>query len=198
MESLRALDEALFLLINNGLSNPVLDVVMTFASVAGDAPGWIIGGIAGIFYFDRANFKRRAVTFLLLMAAAGLLLNVTKNVFERDRPLEKFKQRLDAGEVIIHTPYNKLWARSFPSGHSQAAFTAATFFALYYRRFQWALFGTAALVALSRVYVGAHFPADIVAGSLFGWLMAYIWWRMDPQAPRPIQVAEVETGAAVK
>lgn len=180
-----SVDERLFFLINNGLSNPALDIVMTVFSVAGGALGWILAGLAFIYFVDRPVFWKRAVAFLLTMAVAGLLLNLTKDVFERPRPLERFKHEMAQGKVVIHTPHEKLAARSFPSGHSQAAFTAATFLFLYCRRFGLILFSCAAVVAVSRIYVGSHFPLDIIAGSAFGWFMAYAAWRLDPLATLP-------------
>ncbi|MBF0290662.1 MAG: phosphatase PAP2 family protein [Nitrospinae bacterium] len=184
METLTSLasgaDEGLFLLINNGLSNPALDIVMTFFSVVGDAPGWILCGLAFIYFSDRTRFRRRSAIFLLTMGVAGLFLNLSKDVVGRGRPLERFKHEIAAGKVVIHAPYETLTARSFPSGHSQAAFTAATFLFLYYRRFGVVLFACAMMVAVSRVYVGSHFPADVVVGSAFGWGMGYVAWRLDP------------------
>ena len=177
-------DEGLFFLINNGLSNPALDIVMTFFSVVGDALGWILGGLALIYFSDRTWFRRRAVIFLLTMGVAGMFLNLTKDVVGRGRPLERFKHEIEAGKVVIHAPYETLTARSFPSGHSQAAFTAATFLFLYYRRFGMVLFTCALMVAVSRVYVGSHFPADVVVGSAFGWVMGYLAWRLDPSPPQ--------------
>lgn len=176
-------DERLFFLINNGLSNPALDIVMTAFSVVGDALGWILGGLALIYFSDRPGFRRRAVIFLLTMGVAGLFLNLTKDAVGRGRPLERFKHEIAQGKAVIHTPYEALTARSFPSGHSQAAFTAATFLFLYYRRFGIILFTCAVTVAVSRVYVGSHFPADVVVGSAFGWAMGYVAWRLDPSPP---------------
>ena len=186
MTSLAAgVDEQLFFLINNGLSNPALDIVMTVFSVAGNALGWILAGLVFIYLLDRQGFRKKAALFLLTMGVAGLFLNLTKDIVERPRPLERFKHDIVQGKVVIHAPFEKLTARSFPSGHSQAAFTAATFLFLHYRRFGAILFTCATMVALSRVYVGSHFPADVLAGSAFGWLMAYCAWRLDPMALRP-------------
>ena len=74
---------------------------------------------------------------------------------------------------------------SFPSGHSAAAFTFAG--AICMMRFPWpakvAALSGAALVAMSRVAVGIHWPLDVLGGALFGWfgVMASIWlasrWR---------------------
>jgi undecaprenyl-diphosphatase len=178
-------DERLFFLINNGLSNPALDIVMPVFSVAGNALGWVLAGLAFIYLLDRPGFRKKAALFILTMGVAGLLLIIMKDVIGRNRPLERFKHDIAQGKAVIYAPYEKLTARSFPSGHSQAAFTAATFLFLYCRRFGALLFACAVTVAFSRVYIGSHFPADVLAGSAFGWLMAYCAWRLDILSLRP-------------
>ena len=178
-------DERLFLLTNNGLSNPVMDIVMPVFSVAGNALGWVLAGLAFIYFLDRPGFRKKAGFFILTMGVAGLLANFAKDTVARPRPLERFKHDIAQGKVVVYAPYERLTARSFPSGHSQAAFTAATFLFLYYRRFGALLFACAVTVAFSRVYLGSHFPADVLAGSAFGWLMAYCAWRLDILSLRP-------------
>ena len=129
-----------------------------------------------------ARKKRRArlVAFIVTMTLAGACLLIAKESFDRDRPLRTFAMEIEKGEVFIRAPYNKLYKRSFPSGHSQAVFTTATFFALYYRRHRIFLYSAASTVAISRVFVGAHYPLDIVVGSLLGAAIAWIFWRLDP------------------
>ncbi len=192
IEFIRGLDETLFFVINNSYAHPLLDAIMTFFTLAGDTSVWIVFGLAWILLWDVNHWKRRAVTFLLIMAIAGLGVNLLKESFHRQRPLARFKTEIDTGKLVVNTPHQQLVSRSFPSGHSQAAFTAATFFALYYRRHRFLLYGLAGLVAFSRVYLGTHFPADIVTGSVFGWLMAWQLWRLDPEAPFKSTLAVTE------
>jgi len=183
MEILRAIDESLFFWINNGWATPALDGLMSFFSVAGDAPVLIAFGVITIALWDRRGWRRGVVMFLLTMGLAGLALVGAKAAVDRDRPMERFKVGVRSGKITINAPLRRLYARSFPSGHSQAAFSAAAFFALYYRRRRVLLYGAAFAVALSRVYLGAHFPADIAAGALLGWAVAWLIWRIDPEAP---------------
>ncbi len=177
------LDATLFFVVNNGFSTPWLDGLMTFFTVAGDLIGWVAFGVLFILLWDRANAKRRLIAFALALAVTGLAVSVIKVVVDRDRPLEAFKQGIDAGEVTIRTPYHKLVARSFPSGHTQGAFTAATFFVLYYRRRGGLLLACATLVGVSRIYVGAHYPLDVVAGAMLGSAGAWLVYALDKEAP---------------
>lgn len=178
-----SLDADLFFAVNNGLSSPWLDGVMAFFTIGGDLIGWLVFGALSIMLWDSANAKRRLLAFGIALAVSGLAVNGIKEVVDRDRPLEAFKQGIDAGTVTIHTPYRKLVARSFPSGHTQAAFTAATFFVLYYRRYVTALLLCAAMVGMSRIYLGAHYPGDVLAGAMLGSFGAWLVWRYDPHAP---------------
>ncbi len=60
---------------------------------------------------------------------------------------------------------------SFPSGHAQIAFTVAAVYAGVYRdrpSVAWLAYGTASLIALSRVALGRHFPSDVVVGGILG------------------------------
>lgn len=170
-------DRALFLAINNRLASPMGDGLMTLATIAGDVTVWAVFGSMAIILWDTENAKRRMAAYAMALIATGLLLIAVKEVVDRDRPFEYFKAGIDAGEIQINAPHQMLVARSFPSGHTQAAFTAATFFILYYRRHCGALLVAALLVGFSRIYLGAHFPADVVFGALLGAVGAWATWH---------------------
>jgi undecaprenyl-diphosphatase len=59
-------------------------------------------------------------------------------------------------------------AFSFPSSHATNIFTGMSILAFVYRRLKVGLFGIAALVAYSRVYVGVHYPFDVLSGAALG------------------------------
>jgi undecaprenyl-diphosphatase len=65
---------------------------------------------------------------------------------------------------LVHRPHDP----SFPSGHAATSFACATVIAAAAPRLRVPLYVLAALIAVSRVYVGVHWPADVVAGSLYG------------------------------
>jgi undecaprenyl-diphosphatase len=61
---------------------------------------------------------------------------------------------------------------SFPSGHATVSFACATTLALAVPRLSWPLFALATLISLSRVYVGVHYPFDVLAGAALGVVIA--------------------------
>ena len=72
---------------------------------------------------------------------------------------------------------------SLPSGHAATSFAAATVLTLAHPRAGVPLFALAALIAWSRVYVGVHYPFDVLAGALLGVGVGLLWtvlWRRAP------------------
>lgn len=70
---------------------------------------------------------------------------------------------------------------SFFSGHSSNSFALACLFGLYFRRIKWVmptLFLVASLIAYSRIYIGVHYPLDIICGALAGILIAYLIYTL--------------------
>ncbi|MEO8938363.1 MAG: phosphatase PAP2 family protein [Burkholderiaceae bacterium] len=114
-------------------------------------------------------------------AMAGLYANGLKRLFALPRPASV----LDASQ--LHVIGDTLHANSFPSGHSVTAFTLAAIVVFAsrtpLRAAAWAV-PLALLVAVSRIAVGAHWPADLAAGAAGGWVcgalgvMVVMRWRV--------------------
>ena len=66
---------------------------------------------------------------------------------------------------------------SFPSGHTQAAFTLAVLLIIYFRRYYFAIIIVAILMGLSRIFMSMHFPSDIIAGAYLGSLVPIILYN---------------------
>jgi undecaprenyl-diphosphatase len=117
-----------------------------------------IGGCA-----DARSRRKLPWAALACVAAAGLAAGVTallKELFDRVRPA-----LADPGiEALVPTPDSA----SFPSGHTSTAFAAAVAVGAFYPRLRWPLLGLAALVGLSRIYLGVHFVLDVLAGAALG------------------------------
>jgi membrane-associated phospholipid phosphatase len=155
------------------LRRPWLDDLMILASALG-AGGfiWIIyGSIAGIFPANTAAMWRLwlaiAVTFIVVD-------DVVKPFFERPRPFE------------VMTEITLIDARpdspSFPSGHAAMAVAGALAGSRILPFSGAMLWPLAAVVALSRIYLGVHWPTDVLAGGLMG--LAIAWFILGGRRPK--------------
>ena len=123
--------------------------------------------------------RRTPVPFMLVTAGvltADMCSLGLKLIAGRDRP---YVAHPDPAP-LIGTPLDL----SFPSGHSATAFAGATILAAYLPRFAVPLYVVAALVAFSRVYVGVHYPLDIVAGALLGTGIGLVFVWLERRRPR--------------
>jgi undecaprenyl-diphosphatase len=96
---------------------------------------------------------------LAALVAAGLT-TLLKDLFERVRPALADPPI----EALVATPNSP----SFPSGHAATAFAAAIAVGAFYPRLRWPLLGLAAVVGLSRIYLGVHYWLDVLAGTALG------------------------------
>ncbi|MGY8871398.1 MAG: phosphatase PAP2 family protein [Pseudomonadales bacterium] len=121
----------------------------------------LLGSLLAIFEsLDGASFLRLGLLAFVIELPLYLLL---KNIIRRDRPC----RRLDLESVI--TPLDKF---GFPSGHAAAAFVFASVLAHVYPSVGLLAYMTAMLIGVSRVVLGVHYPADIVAGAAVGVICA--------------------------
>lgn len=178
MDDIQALNIDLFFAINNGLKSPLGDVFLGYTTYLGDGMVMYPLAILGLFLIDRKRFWTHFGFVALAAILGGVVAQVLKSYFNAPRPLAFFAEAIQHGEVVVNVMFEPLRARSFPSGHSQTAFTFAHIFAFLLTRsslsksqvriLQVVLYSLATLTSLSRVYVGVHFPMDILAGAVIG------------------------------
>ncbi len=168
LESLLQLDGRLLVAIQ-GLHTAWLDPIVSIYTKLGDAGILFIAlSLAMLLYKP----TRKAGALALCAMILGLLVtNVTiKPLVERARPW------LDWPIVPLVTEKDP---NSFPSGHTCAAFAAGMIWlrALPWRWGRITAVVIAVLMGLSRLYVGVHYPTDVLAGGVIGALCAWVVWR---------------------
>ncbi len=161
MKPLDALDAGLFLAINQLPHNRWLNGFFSFFTVIFRAGlGWYGVMALAILVNPRRGIRAACHSLLPLSTASSLVEYPIKTFFRRRRPFITFIQAI----VIGKKPSS--W--SFPSGHSASAFAGAWLLSREFPRQKLLFFLIAILVALSRIYLGDHYPGDVVSGALSG------------------------------
>jgi membrane-associated phospholipid phosphatase len=162
------LDHQLFFAINNGWSTPMLDYLFWTLSTFGNGTGMVLGALVLLWWLDRDSVKRHGAWLLLAVLIGAAAMQALKYGIGRPRPLSTFAPLVESGQAHIHVVGRALSQRSFPSGHAQAAASVLTYLGCLYPRY-WLGWGTGILLAaIGRVYVGVHFPSDVIAGAMLG------------------------------
>jgi undecaprenyl-diphosphatase len=149
----RDADHDLFRYIHEDLENGFLDATTPVIQRMGDSQ--VYTGVCMLLC--AFGDERMAETGKLAAAAfmeAGFVAYILKQTVGRPRPLDEDRTETD----------------SFPSGHTTFAFTMATVAGHKYTKFRIPLYIVAAGTAFSRIYLGRHYPSDVVAGALIGTL----------------------------
>ena len=166
LETLLNMDGGFLLFLQNVVRNPILDKIMIFITSLGN--GGMIWIAATILLLIPK--KTRKIGFMSAAALLGSLVinnHLIKNLVQRPRPFVTFTDL----QIIIPKPSEF----SFPSGHTSSSFAAA---AVFYRHLPKKL-GVpsvilAGLIGFSRLYVGVHYPTDVIAGVVMGVLLSYL------------------------
>ena len=165
---LYTIDLYIFYFFNQSLSNPTLD---KFFSIITSVNNWLIAYIVllGITFKYGGSRGKIAVIFVLIMITVTDQLGhkIIKEYFARPRPCNILNN--------VITPQGCSGTYSFPSNHAFNNFAAATFFSFLFPNFRIILFITAVLIAISSVYLGLHYPSDIIGGAILGMIFGYIF-----------------------
>jgi undecaprenyl-diphosphatase len=143
--------------------SPVLDKAMPVATLAGD--GWFeVGAFAALYQFGSPHDQQAAAQAVEGQLDVAVVATLVKWTFSATRPSDDETQR--------HWFTGTLGDSSFASGHSMSAFCTAAILGHAYHA-EWLAFPLAAVVAYSRIYNQAHWPADTIAGAGLGTLLGY-------------------------
>ncbi len=173
LESIRTLDTWLLLAVNRA-QNPFLDEVMVFVS---ERTSWIPAYVL-LIGFLIYEFRRRALLLLpLVITGVGLADIITSRLF---KPFFARLRPCHDAEVsgLLHLPNGCGGQFGFLSSHAANSFALAVFLAVAlaperFRALKITAFLWAILMSYSRVYLGAHYPGDVLGGAALGGLLGW-------------------------
>jgi undecaprenyl-diphosphatase len=173
MDLIRHIDHLFFHFINSRLSHPILDALMVFIT---NQNNWIFPLFILLIWMFGSDGKRGKIAGVILILTIiivdGTAAQIIKPWVGRIRPSHALINSIN----LLVKPGGLY---SFVSNHAANTFAFAVVIHYFYGRKQLWVFALAGLVAVSRVYVGVHYPADIICGALFGygtaWCILSLW-----------------------
>ena len=141
-----------------------------------DADNWVLPILLLILYLGFFRGKKGKVALCLLIISLSLndsiCSQLLKPIFERVRP-----SHISIEGLNLLVSKGGKW--SMPSNHASNMFSLAIILSYFYDRFKIPLFLLAIMIAISRVYVGVHYPGDVIVGALVGysisWIVITLW-----------------------
>jgi len=184
-ESLQSFDQTLFVYINRVATHPILDTLMPFFR---ESTFWIPLYLF-LIVFVFVNFGKNGWVWLLFAFITVLLTDqfsssIVKNWVMRPRPCNDPVFSSQVRLLLDHCS----GGYSFTSSHATNHFGLATFLCITLGRFlgswKYLLFIWAALICYAQVYVGVHYPLDVVFGALLGFLIGqFVCWAYQKSDP---------------
>ena len=166
LDLINTIDNNFLFWVHLNLSNVVLDISMPFIT---DEKNWRFPIALLIFTLGFKSGKKGKLCLVILIISLGLTdaisAHILKPFFERIRP-----SYLNLDGINLLVSKGGKW--SMPSNHAANIFSLATVLSYFYTSFKPSLYLLAIIIAFSRVYVGVHFPGDVIVGGLIGYFIA--------------------------
>jgi undecaprenyl-diphosphatase len=159
-------DVRTFLLINNGLANPYLNWFFNIITRLGSTDPILIASIA--LYV--AGRRREGVLLFASIIMGTLITLPVKLAISRPRPFATLP-----GAIAFEAEGGS----SFPSGHAMRAFASAYVLSYLWPKLKAPFYLLACLVGFSRIYLGQHYPFDVLAGASIGPIVGYLTIRFE-------------------
>lgn len=159
-EGVFEIEDDILLYIQNNIREPFLNHAMKFITALGDKG--IMWGGAAILMAASDKYRKNGIKLGLSQGIGAIITNVaTKNTIKRPRPFDV----IEGIQTLIPAPTD--W--SFPSGHTTSSIAAGTLLLMRMpKKVGVPAFITGLLISLSRIYVGVHYPSDVLAGAAAG------------------------------
>ena len=169
IDLIKRFDEPIFYFINQSVKNDLFDLLFPFITRLAE-PASFISLCVILFLFGRYRAKLTSVLILLTTYATYIAAQVLKETINRPRPMDVYSNISVFGSVQYS---------SFPSTHSALIATIVTLLIFRYKKSCFILLPIGLLVGISRIYLGHHYPSDVIAGFILGSVTAILLLGLD-------------------
>jgi hypothetical protein len=172
LEIIQQIDKQLFFAINNGMQNGLLDLLCPF--MRKQSNWYLLYAVMGYLLYERYRIKFIWILFgtaLLVLISDQLSANLIKNIVQRLRPCNNPELK---NQLRLLVPCGGGF--SFISAHATNHFALAFFISSFFNEIKWAkplALLWAFAIAFSQVYVGVHYPLDVICGAAIGLVLGY-------------------------
>ena len=178
LEQLLQYDKELFLFLNNLGSSTWDTLWLLITNKWSFVPMYVL---LLVFIHNKLGMKTMwmaVLVIVLMITFTDQITNLFKHTFQRPRPC-----REEELQELIRFIAKRCGRYGFFSGHSSNSMAAAVFAGLllkpFYKNLIFILLLWSAIVAYSRIYVGVHYPLDIVCGLAFGAVSGYLFYKLN-------------------
>lgn len=168
MDFLYSIDLNIFYFINKTLANPVFDRVLVPLRTS---EYWFIA-YAILIYFLVTKFKAPGRLLLLTIALAIIFSDQFNSQFLKEL-VGRIRPCHSLPDVRLLVPCGG--GKSFPSSHAVNYFTLAALMTYFFPQYKYHFYTLASLIAFSQVYVGVHYPSDVLVGSFLGFTIGTLF-----------------------
>ena len=178
----------LFYFFNHNLQNPIFDNIMPIITHVGGFMVLVVVLIVIILYSHlkgKKTLRRLTILALIAFLCSDIVTAILKHIIREPRPFVSLDN--------VHLLISESDPLSFPSGHTTSTLSVVTFYVLnmkelarkHYRLIDVALIIFAVVIPFSRMYVGVHYPGDVLAGAVIGIIGALIINKYKNRIIRP-------------
>ncbi|WP_372776214.1 phosphatase PAP2 family protein [Mangrovibacterium sp.] len=174
MESIIDLDKSIFFFFN-GMHTPFWDVVMALFT---RTESWFLLFAVMLYYIVR-RYRMKSVIILVILALT-ILISDQFSVFVKET-VQRFRPTHDPTiQHLVHNILSRGGLYGYFSSHAANTFAVACFTSFIFkdRKYSFLIFFWAALVSYTRIYLGVHFPFDVLTGVIFGTALGYGMYRL--------------------
>lgn len=166
LDTLLKLDGDILLWLQENVRNTILTPIMKFVTTIGN--GGMIWIVFALILLAWKKYRLTGAAAAMTLISNLVVINlIVKNLVDRTRPYAMIENLT----ILVSKPSDS----SFPSGHAGHAFgVAIVIFLMMPKKYGIPALILAALISFSRLYVGVHYPTDVLAGIVIGSLMGFL------------------------